>query len=87
LYKGVGCDECKEGYSGRIGIFEVFEMNPAMEKLLLNRATTNDIQNQAIKDGMLTMQQDGFKGAHGCYHCRRSGSRSHRSLANKQRTY
>jgi len=60
LYKGVGCDECKEGYSGRIGIFEVFEMNPAMEKLLLNRATTNDIQTQAIKDGMLTMQQDGY---------------------------
>jgi type IV pilus assembly protein PilB len=60
LYKGVGCDECKNGYTGRIGIFEVFEMNPAMEKLLLNRATTSDIQGQAVKDGMLTMQQDGY---------------------------
>jgi type IV pilus assembly protein PilB len=60
LYKGAGCDECKNGYSGRIGIFEVFEMNPAMEKLLLNRATTSEIQGQAVKDGMLTMQQDGY---------------------------
>jgi len=60
LYKGAGCAECKDGYSGRVGIFEVLEMNPAMEKLLLNRATTSDIQGQAIKDGMLTMQQDGY---------------------------
>ncbi len=60
LYKGEGCDECKDGYAGRIGIFEVFEMNPAMEKLLLNRATTTEIQDQAVKDGMLTMQQDGY---------------------------
>lgn len=60
LYKGGGCNECKDGYSGRIGIFEVFEMNPAMEKLLLSHSTTNDIQAQAVKDGMLTMQQDGY---------------------------
>lgn len=60
LYKGQGCDDCKDGYSGRVGIFEVFEMNPAMEKLLLNHATTTEIQNQAVKDGMLIMQQDGY---------------------------
>lgn len=60
LYKGEGCDDCKDGYSGRVGIFEVFEMNPAIEKLLLNRATSTDIQDQAVKDGMLTMQQDGY---------------------------
>jgi type II secretory ATPase GspE/PulE/Tfp pilus assembly ATPase PilB-like protein len=35
-------------------------MNPAIEKLLLNRATSTDIQDQAVKDGMLTMQQDGY---------------------------
>lgn len=60
LYKGEGCADCKEGYAGRIGIFEVFEMNPAMEKLLLTHGTTTEIQAQAIKDGMLTMQQDGY---------------------------
>jgi len=60
LFKGEGCEDCKNGYAGRIGIFEVFEMNPVIEKLLLNHATTSEIQTQAIKDGMLTMQQDGY---------------------------
>lgn len=60
LYKGEGCDECTDGYKGRVGIFEVFEMNPAMEHLLVSHATTAQIQEQAMKDGMLTMKQDGL---------------------------
>lgn len=60
LYKGEGCADCKDGYAGRIGIFEVFEMNPVIEKLLVARATTTEIQTQAVKDGMLTMIQDGY---------------------------
>jgi type IV pilus assembly protein PilB len=60
LYKGEGCDQCQDGYQGRIGIFEVFEINAAIEKLLLGRATSTAIQQQACVDGMLTMQQDGL---------------------------
>lgn len=59
LYKGTGCDECVDGYKGRTGIYEVFEMNEAIEHLLLSQATSAAIQNQAQKDGMITMQQDG----------------------------
>jgi len=60
LYKAVGCKECVKGYKGRIGIYEVFAMTDAMEKLLLSRATTSDVQKQASADGMLTMKQDGY---------------------------
>ncbi len=60
LYKGTGCDECVDGYKGRTGIYEVFEMNDAIEHLLLSQATSATIQAQAQKDGMLTMQQDGI---------------------------
>lgn len=60
LYKGEGCKACLNGYKGRTGIYEVFAMNDAMEKLLVSHATTTDIQRQAQKDGMLTMQQDGL---------------------------
>lgn len=60
LYKGTGCEQCVDGYKGRTGIYEVFEMNDAVEKLLVGRATTTAIQEQAQKDGMLTMQQDGM---------------------------
>jgi type IV pilus assembly protein PilB len=60
LYKAVGCKECSKGYKGRIGIYEVFSMSDEMEKLLLQHATTSDVQKQAAKDGMLTMKQDGY---------------------------
>ncbi len=60
LYKGRGCEQCQEGYQGRIGLYEVFEMNPAIEQLLLQHATTSTIQKQAQADGMITMLQDGI---------------------------
>jgi type IV pilus assembly protein PilB len=60
MYKAVGCKECTKGYKGRIGIYEVFGMTPDMEKLLAQHATTTEVQNQAQKDGMLTMKQDGY---------------------------
>lgn len=61
LYRGKGCEKCqKTGYSGRVGIFEVFSVTGAMEKLLVTHATSADIQKQAEADGMVTMRQDGF---------------------------
>lgn len=60
LYKGEGCTDCIDGYKGRIGIYEIFEMSQAIEQLLLKEATTNVIQAQAQKEGMITMQQDGL---------------------------
>jgi type IV pilus assembly protein PilB len=61
LYKGEGCPDCTDGYKGRIGIYEIFEMTENMEKLLLSQNTTSTVvQQQAQKEGMLTMQQDGI---------------------------
>lgn len=60
LYKPKGCSSCTKGYKGRIGIYEVFGMTEAMEKLLVTRASTSEVQNQAQRDGMLTMKQDGY---------------------------
>lgn len=60
LYRAVGCSACMNGYQGRVAIAEVFAMNEAMEKLLVARATTVQIQEQTAKDGMLTMKQDGY---------------------------
>ncbi|HEX7260066.1 MAG TPA: ATPase, T2SS/T4P/T4SS family [Candidatus Saccharimonadia bacterium] len=60
LYRGKGCKDCKEGYKGRTGIYEVFTMSEAMEDLLVKKATTSEIQIQAQKDGMVTMKQDGY---------------------------
>jgi type IV pilus assembly protein PilB len=60
LYMGKGCNACVNGYKGRLGIYEVFAMSPAIEKLLAAHSTTTQIQDQAMADGMITMQQDGM---------------------------
>ena len=62
LYKaGAGCEGCGGvAYQGRIGIYEVLEVDTAISKMIVGRSTSDEIQDQAIKDGMMTMQQDGF---------------------------
>jgi type II secretory ATPase GspE/PulE/Tfp pilus assembly ATPase PilB-like protein len=62
LYKpGPGCEACGGmGYQGRMGIYEVLEVDDAISKMIVGRATSDDIQMAAVRAGMLTMQQDGF---------------------------
>jgi type IV pilus assembly protein PilB len=61
FYKGQGCEEChNSGYKGRIGIFEVLNVNDGIQQLLLDRASANKITETAIQNGMMTMQQDGI---------------------------
>jgi type IV pilus assembly protein PilB len=62
LYKaGPGCGDCSTtGYQGRMGIYEVLEVNETIQKMITSHATSEEIQLAAIRDGMLTMQQDGF---------------------------
>lgn len=56
-----GCDECNGlGYTGRRGIYEVLANTNDVQKLIVANATSNDIQTQAIKEGMVTMQLDGL---------------------------
>ncbi len=56
-----GCEACNHtGYKGRVGIYEVLANSQDVQKLIVANATSNDIQNQSIKEGMVTMQLDGF---------------------------
>ncbi len=56
-----GCDECgRTGYKGRIGIYEVLGVTIPVQKLIMANATSNEIQDQAIAEGMITMQTDGL---------------------------
>jgi type IV pilus assembly protein PilB len=61
LSKGTGCDKCDHtGYYGRIGIYEVLTVTPNINRLILQHATAAEIQDQAVSEGMITMQQDGY---------------------------
>ena len=61
LYKGQGCKFCANtGYLGRIGIFEVLIMTDAITKLVMEHASSGDIEASAVASGMITMKQDGY---------------------------
>lgn len=53
-------DDAQEGYKGRIGIYEVLPTSQAIQKLIMSHATSDQIQKQAIDEGMMTMQIDGL---------------------------
>ena len=56
-----GCDKCgHNGFKGRVGIYEVLGISIPIQKMITANATSNDIQDQAISEGMVTMQMDGL---------------------------
>jgi len=61
-YRGKGCPSCvNTGYAGRSGIFEVLEMEDNIQNLIMQKANADQIQVQAIKNGMTTLLEDGVK--------------------------
>lgn len=60
IWQASGCSTCHHGYKGRIGIYEMFEMTPAMQQLLSASIASNELQDAAQKEqGMITMLEDG----------------------------
>jgi type IV pilus assembly protein PilB len=56
-----GCDDCHQtGFRGRVGIYEVLANSIPIQKLIVANATSNQIQDQAVSEGMNTMQTDGI---------------------------
>ncbi|MBI4974037.1 type II/IV secretion system protein [Candidatus Roizmanbacteria bacterium] len=61
LFRGKGCAECNfSGYLGRIAIFEVLKITPAINKLILSSASAKEIEQQGLKESLIIMKQDGY---------------------------
>jgi len=62
FWKAEGCGACNGlGYKGRIGVYEIFTMNPEIEQVILSEQVSEyKMQEIAVKDGMITMVQDGL---------------------------
>ncbi len=61
FFHGKGCDRCGgKGYKGRIGVFEVLNVTEPIRELVMQRSSGAVITAQAIKEGMVTMPQDGI---------------------------
>jgi general secretion pathway protein E len=59
---GTGCKSCSyTGYLGRTGIFEILTMSDSIRMMLSNRASSTDIRAQALKEGMISMGNDGMR--------------------------
>ena len=60
VYKGTGCSQCQgTGYRGRIGIFEMVELNSELRELAFAKAPTNELRKAAKAGGMRTLMDDG----------------------------
>jgi general secretion pathway protein E len=61
LYQAIGCPACGGiGYRGRLAIIEFLVMNDSIRKMVMAHQESGKIQEQAVKDGMLTMYDDGL---------------------------
>ncbi|PIZ93194.1 MAG: hypothetical protein COX82_03060 [Candidatus Magasanikbacteria bacterium CG_4_10_14_0_2_um_filter_41_10] len=61
FFRSPGCRKCDQsGYKGRIGIYEILEVDAGVAELINNRGTATQIKEYAIKNGMITMLEDGL---------------------------
>jgi len=61
FYKGSGCDTCgSSGYKGRQGLYEVMALSSALRRMVLKGGSTEELREQAVKEGMLTLRMDGM---------------------------
>lgn len=60
--KAVGCPKCRfTGFRGRTGVFEVMPITPRIQRLIHERASSQEIKREALNDGMLTLREYGIK--------------------------
>ncbi len=61
LFRAAGCQACSNtGYRGRIGLYEVMQVNEEIERLTVERASSETIKTAAIAQGMVTLREDGL---------------------------
>ncbi len=64
LYRGRGCDRClNTGYSGRLGIFELLVLSDPIRRLVMAREDSLKIKEFALKEGMISLHDDGINKA------------------------
>ncbi|KAB2889666.1 MAG: GspE/PulE family protein [Desulfobulbaceae bacterium] len=62
LYKAKGCEKCNHsGYKGRTGIFELLVANQKIKDMIIDRATSEEIKQEAINNGMTVLLQEGIQ--------------------------
>jgi type IV pilus assembly protein PilB len=62
IFRGTGCNECaKTGYRGRMGIYEIFQVDEEVRRLIYEKVPSNVIRARARELGMRTLREDGVR--------------------------
>lgn len=60
IYEPVGCSECREGYKGRVGIYEVMKVTPDISRIIMEDGNAIDIKDAALKNGFRDLRRSGI---------------------------
>lgn len=60
VYEAVGCSACSQGYKGRVGIYQVMPISPAMGRMVMDGCNSMDLADQAQKENILDLRQSGL---------------------------
>jgi type IV pilus assembly protein PilB len=64
VFEPVGCSRCRgTGYKGRVGLFEVMLVTEEIRSLIVRRASSADVEQVAVAQGMRTLREDGLQKA------------------------
>ncbi|MFV2003574.1 MAG: type IV-A pilus assembly ATPase PilB [Gammaproteobacteria bacterium] len=61
LFKAIGCDQCSDGFKGRVGIYQVMPISDEIGRIIMNNGSSIEVADQAIKDGVDTLRQSAIK--------------------------
>ena len=57
IFGPVGCENCKDGYKGRVGIYEVVKITPAMQRIIMEDGNSIQISDVAQSEGFRSLRQ------------------------------
>ncbi|WP_448565684.1 type IV-A pilus assembly ATPase PilB [Thalassotalea ganghwensis] len=63
LFKAVGCDQCTNGYKGRVGVYEVIKISPKIASIIMEGGNSLDIAKQCQAEGFNNLRQSGLNKA------------------------
>jgi len=62
IYRGRGCKACNNtGYAGRTGIYEILIVDEEIRRLIMRKASSEEIRERAVEKGMRLLKEDGWE--------------------------
>jgi type IV pilus assembly protein PilB len=61
IFKAAGCDQCSDGFKGRVGIYQVMPISDEIGRIIMDNGTAIDVADQAAKDGIDNLRQSAIK--------------------------